>query len=64
MKDIARAMGKTQMGVRALLHRSRIRLGERLREAGPSAPPRIIRAGAAAERASAAASASRKSPVL
>jgi RNA polymerase sigma-70 factor, ECF subfamily len=33
VKDIARAMGKTQMGVRTLLHRSRVRLAERLKGA-------------------------------
>jgi RNA polymerase sigma-70 factor, ECF subfamily len=31
VKDIARAMGKTQVGVRALLHRSRVRLAEKLK---------------------------------
>jgi len=33
VKDIARAMGKTQIGVRALLHRSRERLAEKLKVA-------------------------------
>ena len=31
VKDIARAMGKTRLGVRALLHRSRTRLAEKLK---------------------------------
>ncbi|MGB8951979.1 MAG: sigma-70 family RNA polymerase sigma factor [Candidatus Aminicenantales bacterium] len=35
VKDIARAMNKTQLGVRALLHRSRLKLGQKLRS--PSA---------------------------
>lgn len=47
VKDIARAMGKTQMGVRALLHRSRERLAEKLKASGPA------EAAAAASRAAA-----------
>jgi RNA polymerase sigma-70 factor (ECF subfamily) len=39
VKDIARAMNKTQLGVRALLHRSRLKLGEKLKTASPSAVP-------------------------
>jgi RNA polymerase sigma-70 factor (ECF subfamily) len=31
VKDIARAMGKTQVGVRALLHRSRMKLAKKLK---------------------------------
>jgi hypothetical protein len=30
-------MNKTQLGVRALLHRSRLKLGQKLRSASPSA---------------------------
>ncbi len=36
VKDIARAMNKTQLGVRALLHRSRLKLGKRLNATSPS----------------------------
>lgn len=39
VKDIARAMNKTQLGVRALLHRSRLKLGQKLRTASFSAVP-------------------------
>jgi len=39
VKDIARAMNKTQLGVRALLHRSRLKLGQKLRMASSSAVP-------------------------
>ena len=39
VKEIARAMGKTQMGVRALLHRSRERLAEKLKAADTRARP-------------------------
>lgn len=31
VKDIAKAMKKTQIGIRTLLHRSRLRLGRKLR---------------------------------
>ncbi|MGB7294872.1 MAG: sigma-70 family RNA polymerase sigma factor [Candidatus Aminicenantales bacterium] len=31
VKDIARAMNKTQLGIRTLLHRSRMKLGQKLR---------------------------------
>jgi len=36
IKDIARAMKKTQAGVRVLLHRARLNLGEKLRAPAPS----------------------------
>jgi len=39
VKDIARAMNKTQLGVRALLHRSRLKLGQKLRMASASTVP-------------------------
>lgn len=39
VKDIARAMNRTQIGVRTLLHRSRLKLGQKLRAASPSAVP-------------------------
>ena len=44
VKDIARAMGKTQVGVRALLHRSRIKLAKKLK-----APEQQEMAASAAE---------------
>ncbi|MFZ2055499.1 MAG: sigma-70 family RNA polymerase sigma factor [Candidatus Aminicenantales bacterium] len=37
VKEIAKTMNKTQLGVRALLHRSRLKLGQKLRSASPSA---------------------------
>ncbi|HUU36588.1 MAG TPA: sigma-70 family RNA polymerase sigma factor [Candidatus Desulfaltia sp.] len=37
VKDIARAMNKTQIGVRTLLYRSRLKLGQKLRSPSPSA---------------------------
>lgn len=37
IKEIAKTMNKTQLGVRALLHRSRLKLGQKLRSASPSA---------------------------
>jgi RNA polymerase sigma-70 factor (ECF subfamily) len=37
IKDIAKTMNKTQPGVRALLHRSRLKLSQKLRSASPSA---------------------------
>src|SRR5512137_2270527 len=46
VKDIARAMGKTEMGVRALLHRSRVRLAEKLKAAERQTQPEAA-AGAA-----------------
>jgi RNA polymerase sigma-70 factor (ECF subfamily) len=39
VKEIASAMNKTQLGVRALLHRSRLRLGQKLRTDLSSAVP-------------------------
>jgi RNA polymerase sigma-70 factor (ECF subfamily) len=36
IKEIAKTMNKTQLGVRALLHRSRLKLGQKLRSASPS----------------------------
>lgn len=37
MKEIARAMGKSLVGVRVLLHRSRLKLGKKLRAPSPAA---------------------------
>jgi RNA polymerase sigma-70 factor (ECF subfamily) len=37
VRDIARTMGKTQVGIRALLHRSRLKLGKKLRSAEQAA---------------------------
>ncbi len=45
VKDIAQAMGKTQLGVRALLHRSRIRLAEKLKAAERQAQPEAAGGG-------------------
>ena len=39
LKDIARTMKKSLVGVRVLLHRSRLRLGEKLRAPAPSPLP-------------------------
>jgi RNA polymerase sigma-70 factor (ECF subfamily) len=39
VKEIAKTMNKTQLGVRALLHRSRLKLGQKLRSASPSSVP-------------------------
>ncbi len=39
VKDIAQAMNKTGLGVRTILHRSRQKLGQKLRAASPSAAP-------------------------
>lgn len=43
VKDIARTMKKTQVGIRALLHRSRLKLGKRLRSPAHSAGLREVR---------------------
>ena len=39
VKDIAKAMNKSQIGIRTLLHRSRLKLGPKLRTTSPSAAP-------------------------
>jgi RNA polymerase sigma-70 factor (ECF subfamily) len=48
VKNIARTMGKTQVAVRALLHRSRIKLAKKLKAAEPQEQPAAAAAGAAA----------------
>jgi RNA polymerase sigma-70 factor (ECF subfamily) len=50
MKDIARAMKKSLVGVRVLLHRSRLKLGKKLRAPSPSAG--LAEAAAAEQRLS------------
>ena len=47
MKDIATAMKRSQVGVRVLLHRSRLKLGKKLTAPSPSP---LLTEGAAAER--------------
>ena len=37
VKEIARAMKRSLVGVRVLLHRSRLKLGKKLREPSPTA---------------------------
>jgi RNA polymerase sigma-70 factor (ECF subfamily) len=39
VKDIAEAMNKTRLGVRAILHRSRQKLSQKILSASPSATP-------------------------
>lgn len=50
MKDIARAMKRSLVGVRVLLHRSRLKLGKKLRAPSPSAG--LAEAAAAEQRLS------------
>jgi RNA polymerase sigma-70 factor, ECF subfamily len=50
MKDIARAMKKSLVGVRVLIHRSRLKLGKKLRAPSPSAG--LAEAAAAEQRLS------------
>jgi len=50
MKDIARAMRKSLVGVRVLLHRSRLKLGKKLRAPSPAAG--LAEAAAAEQRLS------------
>jgi RNA polymerase sigma-70 factor (ECF subfamily) len=50
MKDIAQAMKKSQVGVRVLLHRSRLKLGKKLRAPSPAAG--LAEAAAAEQRLS------------
>jgi RNA polymerase sigma-70 factor (ECF subfamily) len=59
VKDIARAMGKTRVGIRALLHRSRTRLAEKLK-----APGQHERVAAAGEPGAGAVRAERKLSIL
>ncbi len=61
VREIAGALGKTQVGVRALLHRSRVKLAERLKAAGQAGQPE---AGAEAVPGARAVPAERKYSIL
>ena len=63
VKDIAKAMGKTQVGVRALLHRSRVRLAEKVK-AAKRQEQSVVAAAAVATTETGAAPAVRKYSVL